>query len=116
VAPDTVVLRKDDNTIDDYVVGYCDCRGLTVDGDEFGMLFSGKDEWPMAEVDKELRAWREANNSMRWYITTSRDKYGNTQFDVTVSRDDVEINGASMYSRADCLAWLATNFPNVEEG
>lgn len=46
-----VTLSQDDGTLDDFVVGYCDARGVECDGDLFGVLFTGQDSWTLEEAE-----------------------------------------------------------------
>jgi len=50
-------LRKDDGTLDDYIVGACDSYGIEVDGDAFAALFSGREEWLPEIVEGMMRAY-----------------------------------------------------------
>lgn len=116
-----VVLRKDDSTIDDFVIGWCAMqgRGMTPDGDLFGVLFSGKDEWPIAEVETVLRDWRDEQWRLRWSIdSTTQDREGNVIYRASVyvpDPDGRDLAEQDFYSEADAKAWLDENYPNVME-
>lgn len=50
-----------DFTLDHYIQGACAAMGYEVDGDTFGVLFSGKNEWPYSEAEDIMFAWRDAS-------------------------------------------------------
>lgn len=46
----TAMLSSADGTLDDFVLGFCAARGLTCDGDIFGVAYSGVEALPIGEA------------------------------------------------------------------
>ena len=56
--------------IDAYIRGFCDANGYECDGDAFGVMFSGKEEWSAAETFQQalatVRIYKLSSSSRFW--------------------------------------------------
>lgn len=52
----TVVLSVHDTTLDDFILAWCDYRGIECDGDLYGVLFSERDTYTLGEAEYILNA------------------------------------------------------------
>ena len=52
--PKDATLSVKDTTLDDYLLAWCDYRGIECDGDLYGVLFSQKDDYTLNEVENIL--------------------------------------------------------------
>lgn len=52
------MLRNRDGSLDDFIVAYCEEHGILCDGDIFGVMFSGAEEFsiPQAEILIDMAA------------------------------------------------------------
>lgn len=57
LAESTIMLSAHNGDLDTYIVGVCAFYNVPVDGDAFGLIFSGEDEWPLDEVAVEMQSY-----------------------------------------------------------
>lgn len=51
-----VMLSVNDTTLDDFILAWCDYRGIECDGDLYGVLFSVRDTFTLSEAESILES------------------------------------------------------------